>query len=96
MTRVWSWFKKIVIKLLGEGGSEVEDWDIINLNFPESENEREVCWGVGEYVKKIWKEFMEGKKGKMEIERMEGFLRFKYREFQGYEGDKLGQIEGIT
>ena len=94
--RVWGWFRKIVINLLGEGVKGVSDWDIINLNFPESENEREVCWVVGEYVKKIWKEVMERKRGLMKIERMEGFLRFKYREFQGYEGDKLGQIEGIT
>ena len=56
VTLVWRWVRGRVVEMLGAGGAQVSNWEIINLVLPTSTFDKEIVWLVGSYVTRVWEE----------------------------------------
>ena len=59
-------------------GTNVADWEIINLFFPHSSLAREILWLVSTYILYVW-ETVHIKKQDVKLEKFFGFLTFKFK-----------------
>ena len=59
-------------------GASVNDWDLINLLFPNSSHDSEIVWLVSSYVHYVW-EMVQVKKQEVNIDKFFGYLTFKYK-----------------
>ena len=66
---------------MGQMGSNVTDWDIINLFFPNSSRGREILWLVSNYIIYVW-ETVSIKKQEVKLDKFYGFLTFKFKMHQ--------------
>ena len=65
--------------MLGAGGAQVSNWEMINLVLPTSTFDKEIVWLVGTYVTRVWEEISVRRGALVKAEQFFGFLRFKYR-----------------
>merc|ERR1712055_1040431 len=72
----WSWLKRQVMQL-GQLGDRVDDWEIVNLFFDDSNCDTEIVWLVSCYVLYVW-EMLHVKKQEVKLDKFFGFLTFKY------------------
>ena len=80
VSNTWTWVKRQVLQL-GQMGVGVDDWEIINLFFPNSCHDTEIVWLVSTYVLYVW-EMVQVKKLEVKLEKFFGFLTFKYKMHQ--------------
>ena len=73
----WSWLRRQVVQL-GHMGAEVDDWDLVNLLFPNSRCDSEIVWLVSSYVQYVW-ETVHVKNSEVKFDRFFGYLTFKYK-----------------
>ena len=59
-------------------GPDVDDWDVINLIFPNSSRGREILWLVSTYILYVW-ETVQYKKKEVKLEKFFGFLTYKFK-----------------
>ena len=59
-------------------GTDVSDWDIINLFFPNTSRAREILWLVSNYILYVW-ETVHIKKQEVKLDKFFGFLTFKFK-----------------
>ena len=81
----WSWLKRQVLQL-GHMGASVNDWDLVNLLFPNSSHDSEIVWLVSSYVQYVW-EMVQVKKQEVILEKFFGYLTFKYKMQQATSSD---------
>ena len=79
VTLVWRWVRGRVVEMLGAGGAQVSNWEMINLVLPTSTFDKEIVWLVGTYVTRVWEEISVRGGALVKAEQFFGFLRFKYR-----------------
>ena len=89
----WTWVKRQVVQL-GKMGAGVDDWDTINLLFPNSCHDTEIVWLVSTYVLYVW-EMAQVKKLEVKLEKFFGFLTFKYKMHQTISQDQLLNLHYI-
>ena len=72
----------------GTVGSDVDDWDLVNLLFPHSVRDTEIVWLVSSYVLYVW-EMVYVKKVEVKLDKFFGFLTFKYKMHQATSPNQL-------
>ena len=75
-SETWSWVKRQIITQVGR---DTEDWDVINLFFKKSRNDKEVVWLLTHYVLYVW-ESVYVKESDVKLEQFIGYLKFKFKE----------------
>ena len=85
VSNTWSWLRRQVVRL-GRLEPNVDDWDILNLFFPNSSRGLEILWLVSTYVLYVW-ETVNIKKKEVKLDKFFGFLKFK---FKMHQADSLG------
>ena len=95
MTLVWRWVRGRLVGMLGAGGAQVSNWEMINLVLPTSTFEKEIVWLVGSYVARVWEEIFVRGGAMVKAEQFFGFLRFKYRVDQQGSRTPLSFIPGL-
>ena len=73
----WSWLKRQVVQL-GNMGTSVDDWELVNLLFLKSSRDAEITWMISSYVYYVW-EMLHVKKQEVELGKFFGYLTFKYK-----------------
>ena len=76
---IWKVVRTIIIGLLPVSHKDVEDVDILSLNFRKTSKDEEITWLITTYVAEIWNLLEYGKVRKVSRDKFFGFLRFKYR-----------------
>ena len=76
--RYWDWTKEIALSLLGI--INVSDECLLNLKWPKTSKDREICWLIGHYVFIIWDMLIMRKLPTIGDSEFFGFLRYKYKE----------------
>ena len=74
----WDWTKEIALSLLGI--ICVSDECLLNLKWPKTSKDRDICWINGHYVFIIWDMLMMRKLPTIGDLEFFGFLRYKYKE----------------
>ena len=87
----WAWVKTQVVQL-GQMGAGVDDWEVVNLCFANSCNDREIVWLVSSYVLYVW-EMVQVKKLEVKLDKFFGFLTFKYKMQQATSPDQLENLQ---
>ena len=59
-------------------GPDVDDWDVINLFFPNSSRGREILWLVRTYIFYVW-ETVHSKKKEVKLKKFLWFLTFNFK-----------------
>ena len=67
-------------------GASVNDWDLVNLLFPNSSHDSEIVWLISSYVQYVW-EMVQVKKQEVILEKFFGYLTFKYKMQQATSSD---------
>merc|ERR1711954_482427 len=62
-------------------GAGVDDWDLVNLLFPNSRCDSEIVWLVSSYVQYVW-ETVHVENSEVKFDRFFGYLTFKYKMHQ--------------
>ena len=62
------------------------DWDLVNLLFPNSSHDSEIVWLISLYVQYVW-EMVQVKKQEVILEKFFGYLTFKYKMQQATSSD---------
>ena len=86
----WSWVKGQVVQL-SQVGAGVDDWEIVNLCFASSCNDKEIVWLVSSYVLYVW-EMVHVRELEVQRDKFFGFLTFKYKMHQTISQDKLKNL----
>ena len=73
---MWENIKKVVTELLQVN---VTNENLLFLQFPESDFDREICWLLGYYSSFIWRSSYVKKTAKIHRAQVFGFLKFKYK-----------------
>ena len=81
--------------MLGAGGAQVSNWEMINLVLPTSTLEKEIVWLIGSYVTRVWEEIFVRGGSLVKADQFFGFLRFKYRVAQMGSRTPLNFIPGL-
>ena len=63
---------------LGNMGTSVDDWELVNLLFLKSSRDAEITWMISSYVYYVW-EMLHVKKQEVELGKFFGYLTFKYK-----------------
>ena len=93
--RAWAWVRSRLVILLGDCASNVSNWELLNLFFPQTNFENEILWLIGTTVQKFWSEIYCKSSSLIKVESFFGFLKFKYKEqFYGNKV-KLKTIPGL-
>ena len=82
------------ILVLGQMEATVDDWEIINLCFVNSNRDAEIVWMISSYVLYVW-ETMHVKKLEVKLDKFFGFLTFKYKMHQTTAPDQLRNLHYI-
>ena len=90
----WTWLKGQVVKL-GQMDARVDDWEIINLCFVNSNRDAEIVWMISSYVLYVW-ETVHVKKLDVKQEKFFGFLTFKYKMHQEISTNQLENLHIIS
>ena len=75
-SEAWSWVKRQVIAQVGR---DILDWDVINLFFPKSRQDKEIVWLLTHYVLYVW-DNVHVKESDVKLDQFIGYLKFKYKE----------------
>ena len=55
------------------------DWEIVNLQFPGSRDDKKGVWLIGTFVARVWEEIFVKNVQRLKKEQFFGFLKFKYK-----------------
>merc|ERR1711954_532461 len=69
-------------------GAGVDDWDLVNLLFPNSRCDSEIVWLVSSYVQYVW-ETVHVENSEVKFDRFFGYLTFKYKMHQATSCEQL-------
>ena len=75
----WSWVRAQILNLLGDGFSQVSNFEIIYLAFPQTVFESEILWIIGIYVEYVWKVIF-SRDQKANVDKLIAHFRSKYLE----------------
>ena len=70
------------------------NWDLINLFLPRTHSEQEIVWLLGNYVCYVWENVFT-RNSEVKLEKLFGFLTFKYKMDKSFSGVSLGYIGGL-
>ena len=85
----WAWTRLKILGLCQLQGSSPTNWELLNLFFPKTRFELEILWLLSHYVNYVWRQcFMKNKVVK--VEKLFGFLTFKYKSSNLIFGESLG------
>ena len=90
----WAWVRMKILDL-SDQGLAVTNWDLINLFLPSSKFEQEIVWLVGNYVSYVW-ENISIRNSEVRLEKLFGFLTFKYKMDSRFSGINLAHISGLS
>ena len=76
----WSWLRGKVAGIC-QSLRQCSDWDLLHLSLPKSMKQKGITWLISNYVSYAWKHYST-KQGEMNLEKLFGFLTFKYKEGQ--------------
>ena len=89
----WAWIKLKIGKLCKQGSTPL-NWELLNIILPKTQFEREILWLISNYISYVWKQcFLKNKHVK--VEKLFGFLTFKYRASSLMYGQNFGQNLGL-
>merc|ERR1712240_279544 len=84
----WAWIRLKIGKLCQQGSNPL-NWELLNLFLPNTQFEREILWLISSYIGYVWKQcYMKNRH--VEVEKLFGFLTFKYRASGLMFGKNLG------
>ena len=86
----WLWLKRQVVQL-GHMGAGVDNWELVNLLFPNSSCDPEIVWLVSSYVLYVW-ETVHVKNSEVKFDRFFGYLTFKYKMHQATSCEQLTNL----
>ena len=55
------------------------DWQLLNLDFPSNYIENQVSWLISTFVDIVWTEFHSAQDALLDLRKVFGYLKFKYR-----------------
>ena len=92
--QAWSWMRLKILDMC-DHGLMCSNWELINLILPASHFEQEIVWLIGNFVGYIWKNVFI-RNSEVKLEKLFGYLTFKYKLDQQLHGAALGQIRGLS
>ena len=92
---VWNSVRKILLKLLPPGLSDISSLDLLTLNFRKCDSDKEVVWLVGSYMEEVWRVIFRKGSTKLSKKQVFGFLTFKFKADQQGSRGKLKEIVGL-
>ena len=84
----WAWTRLKIVTLCQQGSSPL-NWDLLNLFLPKTRFEQEILWLISNYISYVWKQCYL-KNRHVKVEKLFGFLTFKYRASRLIFGQNLG------
>ena len=85
----WAWLRLKIGKLCQQGSNPL-NWELLNLFLPNTQFEREILWLISNYISYVWEQCYL-KNRHVKVEKLFGFLTFKYR----VSGLSFGQNLGL-
>ena len=82
VAHVWQAVKKLLIETSPNQLSGYNDLDFLTLQVPKTDVETELVWIVSTYVFQTWNMIYENEAPSINIDRMFGFLKFKYKMYK--------------
>ena len=92
--QAWSWVRLKILDLCDQGLMS-SNWELINLFLPATQFEQEIVWLVGNFVEYVWDNVFI-RNSEVKLEKLFGFLSFKYKIDQKLSGVSLSQIRGLA
>ena len=90
----WAWVRFKILELCGQGLIS-SNWELLNLFLPRTESEQEIIWLVSNFVSYAWESIF-NRNSDVKLDKLFGFLTFKYKMDKKFSGVSLGQINGFT
>ena len=79
---VWQEVIKLLVETSSNQLSGYSDIDLLTLQVPRNDYETELVWIISTYVFEIWSIMYENEETNIDVDRMFGFLKFKYKMYQ--------------
>ena len=76
---IWKLIRTIINGLLPVSLKDVEDVQLLSLNFRKSAKDDEITWLISTYVAEVWNLLEKKKVRQVSRDKLFGFLKFKYR-----------------
>ena len=89
----WSWLRLKISDLCVQDFLS-SNWELLNLVLPRSEYEQEIILLVSNFVSYVWENIFI-RSSEVQLEKLFGFLTFKYKMNKEYSGVRLGHITGF-
>ena len=83
-----------ILELCGQGLIS-SNWELLSLFLPRTESEQEIIWLVSNFVSYAWESIF-NRNSDVKLDKLFGFLTFKYKMDKKFSGVSLGQINGFT
>ena len=91
--QAWAWVRLKILELCDQCLT-ASNWDLINLFLPRTHSEQEIVWLLGNYVCYVWENVFT-RNSEVKLEKLFGFLTFKYKMDKSFSGVSLGYIGGL-
>ena len=84
------------MRILGlcDQGLMSSNWELVNLFLPSTQSEQEIVWLIGNFVWYVWNSLFI-RNSEVRLEKLFGYLTFKYKMDKKLSGMRLGQITGL-
>ena len=79
---LWQGARKLIVETSLNQLLGYSDFDLLTLQVPRNDYETELVWIISTYVFEIWSIMYENEEAKIDVDRMFGYLKFKYKMYQ--------------
>ena len=90
----WAWVRLKILDLCDQA-LNVSNWELLNLFLPGTSYEQEIIWLVGNFVCYVWENIFI-RNTEVKLEKLFGFLSFKYKMDMKLSGVSLVHIRGLS